>query len=227
MSDQNQRPRLLDRKDFAEIVTIASDAIIFIDQSQLIIFFNKGAEDTFGYHTDEVVGQPLDWLLPPETRERHKNHVAQFDATDIGAKHMAQRQEILGLRKNGDLFPAEASIAKFSDQNDTIFAVILRDISERKQLEAALMEAERNRVLTETAGATVHELMQPLNIVLGLAEMIQEDLPGDTPLNHDLQAICEQVQIIERIVRNIQNATHYKTKKYAEGVNIVDFDATS
>ncbi len=227
MSKQSRKPGELDDQYLAEIVKIASEAIIFIDQSQRIIFFNKGAEDIFGYQAVEVIGQPLDLLLPPESRERHKQYIDQFDADKIRAKHMAQRQEISGMRKNGELFPAEASIARFTSRNDMSFAVILRDINERKQLEAALLETERNRVLTETAGATVHELMQPLNIIIGMAELIQEDLSSDVALNRDLQAICEQVQIIDRIVRNMQNAAHYKTKKYAEGVNIIDFDATS
>jgi PAS domain S-box-containing protein len=116
---------------FSGIVGIASDAIISIDGEHRIVLFNHGAETIFGYEASEVIGQPLDLLLPPGARAAHRAHVEGFGNSPVAARRMAQRQEISGVRKGGATFPAEASILKLTVGNERHFTVVLRDISER------------------------------------------------------------------------------------------------
>jgi len=118
------------------------DAIVFVDQSHRIISFNRGAEVTFGWRASEVIGQPLDILLPERTRAAHKAHIQAFSASIARAQSMQGRSEIVGLTKTGEEFPAEASIAKIRTCSGLIFAAILRDISGRRKLEAAERQSE-------------------------------------------------------------------------------------
>lgn len=119
----------------ASIVNINNEAVISIDESQHIVFFNQGAVRIFGYSPYEAIGEPLNMLLPGRLAELHRKHVEDFATSDAGAKLMGERQDIVGCRKNGEEFPAEASISKLEISGRRVFTVVLRDISERKQAE--------------------------------------------------------------------------------------------
>ena len=123
---------------FFGIVSIAEDAIISVDQTQAITLFNQGAEKIFGYSQAEVIGQPLDILLPARYANTHRGHVKSFKKTSANSRQMGERQEIFGRRKDGSEFPAEASISKLQLDDETIFTVILRDVTEQKQAAEAL-----------------------------------------------------------------------------------------
>ncbi|MCG3208606.1 MAG: Sensor histidine kinase RcsC [Anaerolineae bacterium] len=121
---------------YSAIVDISHDAIIAVDQTQNIILFNQGAKQIFGYNdAAEVIGQPLDMLLPAELANIHRAHVRNFAESDSSARMMGERRKISGRRKDGTIFPAEASIARVSVGEQTIFTVILRDITERLRAE--------------------------------------------------------------------------------------------
>ena len=128
---------------FSIILNISHDAIIATDQDQNIILFNQGAKRIFGYNASEVIGQPLEVLLPPTLSEIHRAHVRRFATALEVTRQMGERREIYGQRKDGTIFPAEASIAKLSTSVQTYFSVILRDITERKQAENALQESKQ------------------------------------------------------------------------------------
>ena len=144
----------------AEIIGISSDAVICIGGDHRIIFFNEGAARIFGYAPDEVMGQPLDMLLPPSVRPIHRRHVERFEASPVTARRMGERQEIAGLRKNGEEFPAEAAITKLRSGKDLFASVVLRDVTERKHAE------RRQRFLVEVSELLASSL--ELNDTLGL-----------------------------------------------------------
>lgn len=153
----------------ARILDIADDAIISIDSAQRICIFNQGAERIFGYATDEVLGESLGILLPPEHRERHERHVGEFAKSPIAARVMAQRAEIFGVRKNGDVFPAEASISKVDVHGELILTVILRDITSRKTAERKVQEAlQEKEVLLREVHHRVKNNLQVVSSLLSL-----------------------------------------------------------
>ena len=126
---------------FAEILRIADDAIISVNAGQLITMFNRGAERIFGYQAEEMIGRPLESLLPDRFRHDHSAYITDFAVAPDTARVMAKRSEIYGRRKDGTEFPAEASISKLLQETGLVFTVILRDISARKAAEVALRKA--------------------------------------------------------------------------------------
>ena len=127
---------------FSGIIAISADAIISIDDEQRITMFNHGAEQIFGYSQAEAIGTPLDSLIPERFRSAHRQHVEPFAAGDVIARRMGERlTTIAGLRKNGEEFPAEATISKLQVGEKTLLTVALRDITERKRIEEELKAA--------------------------------------------------------------------------------------
>jgi PAS domain S-box-containing protein len=118
------------------LFSIAPDAIIAIDRDQRITHFNDAAENIFGYRRNEVLGQPLNLLLPERFRALHTRAVNKFGDAPDAARPMSERGEIFGLHKDGHEFPAEASICKLTLGGKHIYSVILRDVTERKKVEA-------------------------------------------------------------------------------------------
>lgn len=124
------------------IISIATDAIISIDERERITIFNHGAEHIFGWKSGEALGLSLDILIPAGLRERHHAHVATFTCEPEPARRMGERPgQIIGLRKDGTTFPAEAAISKFRSSGETTFTVVLRDMTEQVALERELRDA--------------------------------------------------------------------------------------
>ena len=138
---------------FEAILAIAADAIISIDESQRIVHFNRGAERIFGYTAAEMIGSPLDILIPARFRAGHARHVADFAAGGESARLMGHRREVSGLRKNGQEFPAEASISKIGKPGERLFTVVLRDVTDRRQ-------AERKQQFLAEAGARLSKSLE-------------------------------------------------------------------
>ncbi len=128
-------PEHITQSVLAEIVGIAADAIICMDDQQKITFFNSGAEAIFGWRSAEIIGQRIEVLIPEKYRARHEEQVHSFGMTGVKARRMGERREIAGLRKNGEVFPAEAAISQVHQDNVTVYAVALRDVSVRQRFE--------------------------------------------------------------------------------------------
>jgi PAS domain S-box-containing protein len=123
------------------IISTASDAIIAIDDDHRITMFNNGAARIFGYSRDEIIGEPLDLLLPESVRETHHRDIHAFAEELHGARPMGAGRPIVGRRKNGSTFPAEAAISRLQVDGKLTFTAIVRDMTARVELEHQLREA--------------------------------------------------------------------------------------
>ncbi|MDA0746835.1 MAG: response regulator [bacterium] len=93
------------------------------------------------------------------------------------------------------------------------------------ELQARLREAERNRVLTQAAGAAAHEINQPLTVLLGTAQILTMQLPKDDPNRTSIEDLFRAAKKIDEIVKKMAQVRRYATQPYIEGIDIVDFEA--
>jgi PAS domain S-box-containing protein len=128
----------------ADIIDIALEGIVTLDEAHNITLFNHGAETIFGYAPDEVLGHPLTTLLPDEIRAELEGNVRGFaEAVDKTRRRMVERREVFGQRKDGSRFPAEVSISKLARGDTVTFTATVRDVSDRRAAEDALRHSDR------------------------------------------------------------------------------------
>ena len=187
---------------FRELLEAAPDAILEVDQEGRIVLLNRVTERLFGYSREELLGRPVEMLVPQAARGRHDQHRANYQAHP-STRPMGSGLALEGLRKDGTRFPVEISLSPTqSDQGFRVTAVI-RDVSDRKTAEAALaatyrelaernMEVERaNRLKSEFLASMSHELRTPLHTVIGFAELLGEETQG--PLNDKQKRFIQHI----------------------------------
>jgi hypothetical protein len=214
---ETERQLLVAQGRLAGILNIAQDAIISIDSEQRIRMFNKGAESIFGYRAEEILGKPLDLLLPEGSVRAHAHHVEEFGKSNQVARMMGERQEIRGRRRDGSEFAAEASISKLvQPDGQNIYTVILRDVTERKRKEDELrasreelrrlarhIESVRDEESKRIAREVHDELGQSLTVLkMRLSALAREVDPAD-PLHAKLEELSDSVSEVMQTVRHI------------------------
>jgi PAS domain S-box-containing protein len=150
---------------FSGILAVSADAIISIDESQRIVMFNDGAEKIFGYQKAEIIGAPLNVLVPERSREIHRKHVERFAAGSEVARRMGERHStIAGRRKDGREFPADAAISRLEVSGRRFLTVALRDVTEQKRFEA-------DQSFLAEVGAVLASTLEYEETVVSIAEL--------------------------------------------------------
>jgi len=184
----------------ARVLHIASDAVICVTEAQVICFFNDGAAQIFGYSEEEVLGKPLSFLMPTRFHAAHAKHVHGFGGSDSPSRRMAERSPIFGLRKTGEEFSAEAAIARVATDAGTLYAVVMRDVSEQRRSEAlvkrALADAETAvRDRDDLMGLVSHDLRNPVNAVKMLASALMR-MPTDPSVTRLSPTAAEHASVM-------------------------------
>ncbi|MBI5367264.1 MAG: PAS domain S-box protein, partial [Planctomycetes bacterium] len=146
------------------LLEVDGDAVVLADATQRIIYVNPVAVATFGYSPDEILGQPLELLVPPPAREHHRERVAGFIRGPVTALSFADRPCLLAARKDGARIPVEISVCKVEAGGQLLLAAFVRDVAERTRAaaqraherELLRVSEERFRLLADNAQDIVY-----------------------------------------------------------------------
>jgi len=123
------------------VMDTVGDGIIAIDESGTVLSFNSAAERIFGFNADEVVGRGVSMLMPPPFNATHQNHVATYMRTGV-RRIIGAGREVRGMRRDGSIFPLDISVTEMRQGGMVTFIGVLRDITQRKRFETALIDGE-------------------------------------------------------------------------------------
>ncbi len=170
------------------IVEAAMDGIITIDETESVVMFNSAAERVFGVKAEDAIGGPLSRFIPQRFRPNHSSHIRAFGKTGTSSRAMGNLGMLVGLRADGTEFSMEASISHAAIGARRFYTVILRDVSERKRLEAQYLHSQKMEGVGRLAGGIAHDfnnlLMAIFNYLTLAARRVGEDHPARTSIAH-------------------------------------------
>ncbi len=164
-------------KRYRQIVEAALDSFVGMDSRRNIVDWNKQAEFTFGWTRAEAIGRALDTMIVPERYRRAcEKALGQFLVSGK-SRLLNKRIEMFALHQDGHEFPIELSMTATSSGNEQIFAMFLRDITDRKRAQDELKKAKEAAETASAAKSTFlatmsHEIRTPMNGILGMTELV-------------------------------------------------------
>lgn len=188
---------------FRSLLESAPDAAVIIAADGNIAIVNRKTEELFGYRRQELLGQPVELLVPGRFRSRHGQHRERyFDSPK--ARPMGADLELYGMRSDGTEFPVEISLSPLRTESGTIVSAAIRDVTERRRVALRLQRAlvtertaaerlrELDRLKDDFLSTVSHELRTPLTVICALTEVMRESSwRGE-----------EQAELLARIAKN-------------------------
>ena len=173
-----QRERLRETEQFfRSVLELAPDGLMVVDEKGVIRLANEQCEKLFGYTREELIGQKVEMLVPDNIRARHPALRESFHRAPV-VRGMGTNRELLGLQKDGSLFPLEIGLSPLpARQGESAqVAVSIRNITERREQEKALKEAkasaeEATEMKSMFLANMSHEIRTPMNAIIGLSHL--------------------------------------------------------
>jgi PAS domain S-box-containing protein len=227
---------------YGQLLDTAPDAMVVVGPAGSIKFVNLQTENMFGYAREELVGQPLEVLIPERFRATHFKHVARFFAAPT-SRPMGSELQLFGRRKDGSELPIEVSLSPLRSERGMTVSASIRDITERKEHEARVkLEDERRaaelrdaRAVAEAASAAKsdflssmsHELRTPLNAILGFAQLLVRDQREPLTARHKqrVEHILKGGEHLLRLINDILDLSRIEAGGVSvstEPVSVVD-----
>lgn len=151
---------------FRQLVDAAPDPLVITDVEGTIVIANQQTLNVFGYAVDELVGQPVEILVPARHREGHRRVRAAF-AADPGVRPMGSGNELYAVRRDGTEIPVEISLAPLVTDDEVLLTASIRDLTERRRIQQQVDQVREDLVATVS-----HEMRTPLTSIIGYLELV-------------------------------------------------------
>lgn len=218
---------------FERVIESSVDAIVSASLDGKVLLFNSAASRVFGYDPADVIGKMSVEKLYPKGVAREV--MRQMRDPKVCGPGVLEDYRVDMLHSSGETIAVKLSAALIMDNDRAIGSVgIFTDIRERLRMEARLQtaqeelrEREKQAAVAELAGATAHELNQPLTSIIGYAELLGRRLAKESPLHGAADVIITQAERMAEIVRKIGRITKYETMSYVGGAKIIDLEKST
>ena len=210
---------------FRGLLEAAPDAVVCVGRDGRIALVNAQAERLFGYRRGEMLGQPVELLVPEHSRTAHPDHRRSYFA-DPNPRPMGAGAQLSARRRDGSEFPAEISLASLDTEDGLLVTAAIRDVSDRleaqaererlkaqadrERLQRQLHQSQRLESLGQLAGGVAHDFNNLLGAIVNYASFVGEELDaaagGD--VNRDWTAVRRDVQQIQLATERAANLTH-------------------
>jgi PAS domain S-box-containing protein len=208
------------------LLEAAPDSMIVTTPDGVMRLVNGQTERLFGYQRDELLGHPVEMLVPERLRQQHPAHRAHY-SQDPHWRPMGAGLDLFGRRKDGTEFPVEISLSPLQTEEETLFTSAVRDISDRRRLEESIRQQNReleaknrlvegvSRMKSEFLANMSHELRTPLNSIIGFAELMHDGKLGPTSDAHReyLNDMLTSARHLLRLINDVLDVSKIESGK--------------
>lgn len=187
LAEQAQQQRQV---EFQTLWEAATDGMITVNLKGSITSVNSMVEDLFGYARQELVGQPIEILIPEHMREAHHGFREEYQA-DLYRREMGEGLELFGQRKDGEKLPIEISLTPILMRGQQEVLAEIQDISKRKSIEEQLRQAQKLEAVGELTGGLAHDLNNILTAMMGFTELSKMTLGHEHESFKDLEEVSK------------------------------------
>jgi PAS domain S-box-containing protein len=187
---------------YQSIIQNLRSGLIIVNQFMKISEVNKAAEFLSGYHGEELLGKPLEYLFADKNKN---NKCFYIDVVDDMDTCMGALAEIPMRKKDGEIIPTEACFSVIKDINDNIsgLSCIFQDITTRKTKEQNLARSDKLASLGELASSMAHEIKNPLAGIAGAMQVMAKNYHTESPYHFVFNEVQEQVKRLDSFVNNL------------------------
>lgn len=192
---------------FRTLLESAPDAMIIVDSAGAVAIVNGQAEKMFGYDKDELVGRPVEELLPTRLRKAHEAHRATY-AENPALRSMGDGLDLVARRRDGSEFPVEISLSPVKTADETFVTSVIRDVTERKRMEQAVISSQQaaeraNKANSAFLAAASHDLRQPvqaLNLLNGALRRTVKDERALEMIDSQEQSLVAMTNLLNSLL---------------------------
>jgi len=211
---------------FRGLMESAPDAHIIVNEKGQIVLVNSQAEKLFGYSREEMIGRPIELLIPTEQRDGHVKLRDGFIAQPV-ARPMGAGVDLHALRRDGSLVPVEISLAPVKTPDGILVAAAIRDTTERKRISLELQHAKdeaeaANRAKDQFLAVLSHELRTPLTPALMVAAALEASPELTIEAREDVEIIRRNIDLEAKLIDDLLDLTRIAHGKMALNLDTVN-----
>lgn len=200
------------------VIEASPSGMIMVDSEGLIVLVNSQIEKQFGYSREELLGLPIEVLVPDAARQRHKQDRSAYTERPV-TRSMGTGRELFGLRKDGSQIPVEIGLNPLESEGRTFILASVIDITQRRETEALLktkiFELERsNNDLQQFAYVSSHDLQEPLRVISNFTQLLSRRYRGqlDEKADQYIDFVVDATKRMQGLINDLLAYSRVETR---------------